>query len=463
MPSGVSWITGLQITPGRAWAIFLFLSLVLICISLTGAALDMQASSTLVSNASPESSAMQILGIEKASFPKIEVNLFIDKFCALTGKLDEANFKVVEDNQSIAVDSIRFSGNASGEKLDLAVVFDDTGSMSGEIAALKSRVKDLTGSLRDSGINSSYALVSFKDSVSVKTEWTGDASLFERKVNSLQPEGGDDEPELALDAIAAVLAMGSREGARRIIVVITDAHAHYENDSSSSSIYTEQELKSNLKESGATFILVSPEFKTSSRYVDLRDVANDTQGIWIDIDSAEFSAILEQIKAMLTGSYVIEYTSPDPAPGQNRMVLIAADRRGCVRGSIKVSYISPGSTAVLQAAPYSSRQVLELSISGRLFWDSNGNAVPGIHEEGLEGWKVRLMDGPDGYSTTTTTDREGYYSFTGLASGNYTVAAESKAGWTATNRRGLSQRIELAGGHRAEVDFGFKPSDSDNG
>lgn len=461
-------IIGFADGPRGAYANFLSLLLILIFSAMAASAqvfppaggISNSIASTeniTLQNGMIHNGTIQILGIDAASFPKIKANLFIDKFCAQTGKLRQEDFSVAEGGRSLAIDSLYFTGNASGEKLDFAVIFDDTGSMGGEIAALKSRVKELTGSLDDSGINATYSLVSFKDSVTVKTEWTGDAELFERKVNSLQPKGGDDEPEASLDAIAEVLAMEGREDAQSIILVITDAHSHYRDDGSSNSRFTKEDIKEGLKESGDILILVSPQFEGPSEYLDMRELADDAQGIWIDINSAEFSVILDRIEGMLTGTYVMEYTSPDETPGENRTVSISVDRRECARGSDTSYYTSPGSWAASMGTNSILRRVLELSISGRVYWDSNGNGFLGSHEEGLEGWRVRLLNGPDGYSTTTITDGEGYYSFTGLSPGNYSVAAVEQSGWSATAPKGEAQRVELTGGHRAEVDFGFKP------
>jgi len=412
--------------------------------------------------AAPENSTIKILGIDSTAFPKIKANLFINKFCALAGNLKHENFKVKEDGNDLAIDNIYFSGNASGQKLDFAVVFDDTGSMSQEINAMKSKVKDLTDTLKASEINATYSLVSFKDSASVKTEWTDDPDLFKRKVNSLQSIGGDDEPEVSLDAIATVLAMGFRPDAQKIILVITDAHAHDKNDSSAFSMYTKEDIEKDLKESGAIFILVSPTFEKSSNYVDLREIANDIQSTWIDINSAEFSVILEQIQGILTGTYVIECTSPDQAPAMDRTVLVVVDKPGCVRGSDAGSYISPGSVTSPQGRPSTLRRVIELSISGQVFDDSNDDGVKGTDEVGLEGWKVLLLDGPDGYSTSTKTDRKGYYIFTGLLPGSYRLTAVSQGKWTATAPKKEVQTIELIDAHKSEIDFGFRVSGSES-
>lgn len=415
-------------------------------------------SSAFTAIAAPENSTIKILGIDSTAFPKIKANLFINKFCALAGNLKHENFKVKEDGNDLAIDNIYFSGNASGQKLDFAVVFDDTGSMSQEINAMKSKVKDLTDTLKASEINATYSLVSFKDSASVKTEWTDDPDLFKKKVNSLQSIGGDDEPEVSLDAIATVLAMGFRPDAQKIILVITDAHAHDKNDSSAFSMYTKEDIEKDLKESGAIFILISPTFEKSSNYVDLREIANDIQSTWIDINSAEFSVILEQIQGILTGTYVIECTAPDQAPAENRTILVVVDKPGCVRGSDAGSYISPGSVTSPQGTPSTLRRVIELSISGRVFDDSNDDGFKGTDEVGLEGWKVQLLDGPDGYSTTTKTDRKGYYIFTGLLPGSYRLTAVSQGKWTATAPKKEVQTIELIDAYKSEIDFGFRVS-----
>jgi hypothetical protein len=173
---------------------------------------------------------VQILGIDQTVFPKVKANVFINKFCAMAGNLKKEDFKVKENANEAVIDNFYFTGKAFGQKLDLAIVFDDTGSMVGEISAMKSKVKDLTDTIKASGIDANYSLVSFKDSVSVKTKWTNDPTVFKKNVDALSADGGGDEPEDSLDAIEAVLSMGFRPDAQKVILVITDAHAHFKDD-----------------------------------------------------------------------------------------------------------------------------------------------------------------------------------------------------------------------------------------
>ena len=257
-------------------------------------------------DAASENDTVQILGIDPTAFPKVKVNVFINKLCALTGNLKKENFKVREEGNDAAIDNFYFTGNASCHRLDLAVVFDDTGSMQPQIDAMKAKIKGLTDTIKASGINANYSLVAFKDSVSVKTNWTNDPEVLRKSVDALSAYSGNDEPEVALDAIEAVLSMGFRTDAQKVILAITDAHAHHKDDGSGFSKYTKDQIEKDLKGQGVIFIPVSPTFDKPTGYVDLREIANEIQSIWIDTKSADFSAILEQFKGLLTGNYVIE-------------------------------------------------------------------------------------------------------------------------------------------------------------
>jgi len=297
--------------------------IVLISMNIFGAEYSQAQQMPVIGDSSYENNTARILGIDPTAYPKIKVNVFVDRFSAVAGDLDKENFRVEEDGSEVAIDNFYFTGNASGQKLDLAVVFDNTNSMRPEIGAMKSKVKDLTDSIAAAGIDASYSLVSFGNDVSVRTEWTSDPAAFKREVDALYVISGIDEPENPLDAIEAVLSMGFRPDAQKVILVITDDYAHHKDDGCSISNFTKEEVEADLNETGAMLVVVSPKFEGSSEYVDLREVAEDTDSLWIDIESSDFSAILEQFKGIVTGSYVIEYASPDPTPGRTKTVSVS--------------------------------------------------------------------------------------------------------------------------------------------
>lgn len=297
--------------------------IVLISMNILGAEYSQAQQMSGIDNSSYENNTIRILGIDPTAYPKIKVNVFVDKFFAVAGDLDKEDFRVEEDGSEVAIDNFYFTGNASGQKLDLAVVFDNTNSMRPEIGAMKSKVKDLTDSIDAAGIDAIYSLVSFGNDVSVRTAWTSDPTAFKKVVDALYVITGIDEPENPLDGIEAVLSMGFRPEAQKFILVITDDYAHHKDDGSSISNFTKEEVEADLNESGAMLVVVSPKFEGSSEYVDLREVAEDTDSLWIDIESCDFSAILEQFKGIVTGSYVIEYASPDPTPGRTKTVSVS--------------------------------------------------------------------------------------------------------------------------------------------
>jgi hypothetical protein len=69
------------------------------------------------------------------------------------------------------------------------------------------------------------------------------------------------------------------------------------------------------------------------------------------------------------------------------------------------------------------------SISGYLFHDLNQNGIFDADEIGLAGWTVQVT-GP--VTQSTLSDGNGFYSFTALPAGNYTLCVVPPAGWNQT-------------------------------
>jgi hypothetical protein len=285
---------------------------------------------------------VQVMGLDKSDFPEITASVFINRNCASSGGMREQDFSFMENGSKVDIDDFFFTGQANGQNVDLAVIFDDSSSLSAEIDALKSKVQDLIDQIAASDLDARYALVSFQDHENLRLSWTKNTASFKNAVSSLNPNAGDDVPENALDAIEAILKLGFRSDAQKMILIITDAPAHQRGDGTNFTSLTGDDVKADLLKSGVLFIVVSPVF---SSYVapnlDLKNLANEVDGTWIDIKSADFSNILDQITTMITGMYVIKYMSPDLSLNSPREVQVFFGNSSCVSGQIISGYTSP--------------------------------------------------------------------------------------------------------------------------
>ncbi len=72
------------------------------------------------------------------------------------------------------------------------------------------------------------------------------------------------------------------------------------------------------------------------------------------------------------------------------------------------------------------------TICGVKFNDLDGDGQRDAGEPGLPGWQITLEDGDGNLLATTTTDGNGYYAFTDLASGAYRVDEVQQTGWRQT-------------------------------
>jgi protocatechuate 3,4-dioxygenase beta subunit len=73
-----------------------------------------------------------------------------------------------------------------------------------------------------------------------------------------------------------------------------------------------------------------------------------------------------------------------------------------------------------------------ITISGEVFSDLNGNGSLDPGDPGLQGWTVDLFDAAGDLVATTTSDVNGDYSFTDIGPGTYTVQEELQPGWIQT-------------------------------
>jgi len=122
--------------------------------------------------------------------------------------------------------------------VDLAFVLDTTGSMSEEIAAVKSTIQKVASSLSTSNVRVRMGLVEFKDRtdnlVTRVYPMTNDIGRFSGQVSAIQASGGGDTPEAVNEGLRAGLTQlaWSDKATLRLAFLVGDAppHLDYAND-----------------------------------------------------------------------------------------------------------------------------------------------------------------------------------------------------------------------------------------
>ncbi len=120
-------------------------------------------------------------------------------------------------------------------RADIMFVLDCTGSMQGEINAIKDSITDFADTINSQGVRVRVGLIEFRDRLIGEESrvlqfngqiFTADPVIFRTEVAGLKAGGGGDEPESSLDALMLALRQPFSSDANKVIVLITDAPPH---------------------------------------------------------------------------------------------------------------------------------------------------------------------------------------------------------------------------------------------
>lgn len=118
---------------------------------------------------------------------------------------------------------------------DVLFVLDCTGSMQGEIDAIKDAITSFADTIEKDGVRVRVGLVEFRDrlineehrALSFEGQtFTNDPSAFRKAVSALKASGGGDAPESSLDAVLFALRQPFNPEASKVLVLVTDAPPH---------------------------------------------------------------------------------------------------------------------------------------------------------------------------------------------------------------------------------------------
>lgn len=120
-------------------------------------------------------------------------------------------------------------------KADIMFVLDCTGSMQGEIDAIRDSIAAFADTIESDGVRVRVGLVEFRDRLNGEEAkvlnfegepFTSKPALFRAQLSGLLATGGGDAPESSLDAVMLALRQPFAADSSKVIVLITDAPPH---------------------------------------------------------------------------------------------------------------------------------------------------------------------------------------------------------------------------------------------
>ena len=120
-------------------------------------------------------------------------------------------------------------------KADIVFVLDCTGSMGGEINAIRDAINSFVQTIASDGVRARVGLVEFRDRLIHEDHrvlmfsgqpFTSDPEVFREETSKLRATGGGDAPESSLDAIILALRQPFALDANKVLVLVTDAPPH---------------------------------------------------------------------------------------------------------------------------------------------------------------------------------------------------------------------------------------------
>jgi hypothetical protein len=124
---------------------------------------------------------------------------------------------------------------AHQRRADILFVLDCTGSMGGEINAIRDAITGFADTIQSDGVQVRVGLIEFRDRLCGEEHraltfagavFTQNPVMFRQEVAKLTAGGGGDEPESSLDALLLASRQPFDPEANKVIVLVTDAPPH---------------------------------------------------------------------------------------------------------------------------------------------------------------------------------------------------------------------------------------------
>jgi outer membrane protein OmpA-like peptidoglycan-associated protein len=180
--------------------------------------------------------------------------------------------------------------------------------MQSYIDAVKEYSRSFVASLMARGLDYRLGLVLFTDYIEKVYEPTQNVDEFLNWLKPIRAQGGMDEKENALEALAASTKLKYRPSANKVVVLITDAPYHQRSESGGGSTsYTTETICDTLMMSDIrVFSITNPLIK------EYNTIAKKTRGSVYNIEES-FAKLLDNFSTQLTNLYALKYISSEPA------------------------------------------------------------------------------------------------------------------------------------------------------
>ena len=266
-----------------------------------------------------------MVNLNHQNFPFIYMNVAIDTSGVGYPDLEQANFKVYE-NEVLQTEYFEVTPPDSGggyRLTDIIFLMDNSGSMAEEQNAVSNNVIDFVDNLKSSGIDFALGLCRYGSSsysgnpiIEDNGQLTRDAEYFKNNVWTRNVTSGSREPGYyAITQSSSGFSF--RPGSQKVFIIITDETP----DQGSSSM--NDALSACLNNSITLFALTE-----SDHYSQFEPITSATNGDYFDIYS-NFDDIFNFIVSQVSNTYLIRYYSSDPFfNGIERFVEVVAQYQG---------------------------------------------------------------------------------------------------------------------------------------
>lgn len=323
---------------------------------------------------------VELRSLNRAHFPEVTGLVWVEdtaRGLPVDG-LDVTNFVVREFGEPQY--PLRVIPRGGFRKVDIVVVFDNTGSMGTSIGLLRDQVVAFAESLAAVGLDYRLGIVTFKDEVALPhgRELTDNVEEFQRWIADLEASGGGDTPENSFDALNEACRMNFREDAGRIFILITDAPPHSRGDGTPFSHFTLPEIIDTLLLYDVTVFIFSWDFP---EWNGPGSITDKTGGEWFSLFSDVNSIVPILASAHRHGYYVTfisNHLFPDCAPRTVTVEVEIPQGSDTIRAYASNTYIGPCAPRVelIEPRDRSSTSRTYQQIIYHIY-DPDGNINPG--------------------------------------------------------------------------------------